>query len=207
MPPDTEDSVPAGDTDLKSFTQEQIDSIVGRAEKRAAREAAKAAQADFLDSLGVDSVETLKDRLDTLATAEDAQRSEADKAVRRAAEAERKAADRIAQAEARLAEARVTSALVAHMDPAVARRLAPTVRVDPDATDDEIEAVIEELRAEVPGLFQPQERATATAPGTTSQNRTRPTGRTTSASEREAVDSWVENWMSRDSGGNSLPLL
>ena len=27
MPPDTEDSVPAGDTDLKSFTQEQIDSI------------------------------------------------------------------------------------------------------------------------------------------------------------------------------------
>src|SRR3990167_691925 len=76
----------SGETAGKTFTQEQLDKLLG---ERAAR-AREAAIADLVKELGFDSADTLKAKAKAAAEAEAAQQTELEKAQKRIADLEKK---------------------------------------------------------------------------------------------------------------------
>lgn len=204
---DTSDSTPTPPPppptqDGKVFTQSQIDSIVGRAENKAAKEA----RASVLDELGMDITEAKRALEEAKAQAE-ARLTNEQRLERKLAEAEAERARVEKEASDALSQARITAALAQHMDMAAIRRIAPTIHVDPDATDEDLQQIVEDLRLEVPGLFTAPAAGSPTPPGTTSQNRQRPAARQTGLSQAETDKAWVDQWVEGSSGGSELPLL
>lgn len=199
---DTSTTTNTLDNDVKTFTQAQIDSIVGRAQSKAAREAQDA----LLGDLGVDDVSQVKKAIEDAKKAEEARLSNEQRLERKLAEAEAKAQQTASAAAAQLKQARVMLALAGHMDRAAAQRIAPTVQVPDDATDEDLERIVEELREEVPGLFTTQ-TPNAQPPGTTSQFRRQPPSKTTSQSSAESAAKWAEQWVGDNDSGSGIPLL
>lgn len=146
----------------KTFTQEDVDRLVGGARVEAKRVAANELAAE----LGC-TVEEAKAKIATASAAEDAAKTEAQR-DREAAAADKARADedRRAAALERFAakvERRLTAAGVDDKALARASRL---VTLDPDADDDAITAEIEALKTDVPGLFTTTEAPAKPAPGT-----------------------------------------
>lgn len=136
----------------KTFTQEDVDRIVGERIARAERDAKKAAQEDLSAKLGGASLDDLLAAHKAQADAENAAKSEAQRlrdeaaAEKAAAEAERAAAAR------ELHDARLYRALTAAgvPDDAVGTINVP---VEVGATVEDIKAAVEELKTKVPALF------------------------------------------------------
>lgn len=210
---DTESSGDAGSTGTesttttapveqsKTLTQSQIDSIIGRAEKKAASDARKS----VIEELGMDVSEAIKLRESTTKAEQDAM-SETEKLTRKNAELEALNTKIQEDAAGVLATARITAALAPHMSMAAIRRIAPTIHVEADATDEDLDLIVEDLREEVPGLFGTPATASP-PPGTSSQNRLRPASKTTGGDEQETLTKWVDTWMGSNSGNQELPLL
>lgn len=135
----------------QTYTKAQLDSILGRASKRAEKEA----QRKLAEQLGMDPVEAA--RLIKAASEKDAAAmSEADRkqadAERREAEAERvKAEAQLARVEAR-AEAKLARM---QLDDDTIDFLLPSLKLTGDEEDDDIVDRIEAARAKVPHLFTP----------------------------------------------------
>jgi hypothetical protein len=150
-----------GGTPPKTFTQEELDRITGRARA----EAKRAAAAELAEALGC-TVDEAKAKIAAASAADDATKSETQKALdaAKAAQAEAEAAKANAAAE-RLA-ARIERKLTAAGVPeATLARAARLLDVDPDADDEAIAAEIETLQSEVPALFTSTGDGTPPPPG------------------------------------------
>ncbi len=133
----------------RTFTQDEVDRMVGRARGEARRTAAT----DLAEELGC-TVDEAKAKIAAAAKVEDDKKTDTDRALEAAT---------TAQAEAERARAEATSdRLTAKLERQLTRAgvddkaLARAVRlldVDPDADDDAITTEIEALQADVPGLF------------------------------------------------------
>jgi hypothetical protein len=151
--------------EAKTFDQDQVNRMIGKEKAKAEAEARKA----FLESYGVSSEKELKAVLDSHKAAEEAKKTELDKAnealeALKSATAAEKAqllqdlhTDRV-----KLALSRVNPALPEDEEKADAalNRLVGMVNVPAGSTVDEITASVKELKEEFPALFAhaPQKR-------------------------------------------------
>lgn len=192
--------IPAAPTDPraaenadKTFTQEQVTAFLTREKdqgERAGKAAVAAALNEKLVAAGLTDVDL--DTAIALAAsaraAEDAQKSEAQRALE-AANTAKADAERIrAEATAELHAAKVTSALTSAgaANVAIAAR---AIDVTPGATPEEIKAAVDKLKTDAPGLF-----ATTAAPG--SDPGTPPGGKPAgqTAKERAAALAEARGW-------------
>lgn len=145
----------------KTFTQAELDKLAGR---RAA-EAKKAAAKEIADQLGV-TVDQAKKIIADAQAADDAKKTDTDRALEAAkaaqAEAEQARADAARERFAAKVERRLTAAGVPEAALARAARL---ITVDPDADDDALAADIDALKADLPALFQPAANDDSSAGG------------------------------------------
>lgn len=155
--------------DVVTFTQADVDRMVGGARVEAKRVAAN----ELANELGC-TVEEAKAKLEALAAAEDATKSEAQKALEAAnaakadADAARAAAaqDRFAaKVERKLIAAGVGKGLDDTKATAALTRAARLLNLDPDADDTAIAAEIEAAKADVPSLFTTEGQASTPPPG------------------------------------------
>lgn len=181
----------------KVLTQSQIDSIVSRAERRAQADARKTIE----ETIGM-KVDDLASFVEQTRKADEQRMSEAELATKRAQEREQAAAKAQADALDLLATTRVTAAMLrSGVDPKAAERLAQTVRVESDATDDEVAAAVEALRDELPALF-----GTATTPVPPTPGRgQRPIPKTTPGDDD--LEAFAERWVAQQGRSSNLPTL
>lgn len=140
----------------KTFTQEQVDAIASRARAEAKRSAAN----DLATELGC-TVAEAKAKIEAAAAADDAVKTEAQRALDAANTAKAEAEAQQAAAKAERLAARVERKLTAAGVPeATLARAARLIDVDPDADDDAIAAEVDTLRTEVPALFTTGDGAT-----------------------------------------------
>lgn len=173
----------------KEYTQSQIDGMMARAQKKAASDARKSIE----DDLGMSVSDFGKFTKDANAAA-DERLTSSERAERKAVEREHIADQRIADADARVSEANVIAALAPHMDRKAINLIAPTLSLPADATDDDVDDLVADLREQVPGLFTSSASSNGEGPGTTSQHRRKQ--RSTQTSEAGAeIDKFVENFM------------
>jgi hypothetical protein len=152
-----------------SFTQADLDRIVGREKAEAKRTAEK----QFAETLGV-TVDEAKAIIAAKNTADDAAKSEAQRALDAATATQAEAVQAKADAVRERFEAKVERALVnagvgsGIEDPAKAAaavtRATRMVTLDTDSDDAAIAAEIEALKADVPGLFTTPTAAGGTPP-------------------------------------------
>lgn len=169
------------DNEPKTFTQEEVDRMVGRARGEAKRSAAS----ELAEQLGC-TVEEAKAKIAAATAADDALKTETQRALDAAtaaqAEAERA---RLAAAAERVAAKVERKLLKAGVDDKALGRAVGLVTVAPDADDDAIDAEIEALKADVPALFTPTAGATPPPAGATPPRPpARPGGDTKTAAER-----------------------
>jgi hypothetical protein len=145
-----------------TFTQKQVDEVAARTRAEAAKQAKKAEQEALTAKLGGRTIEELLALAESAKAAEDAAKTEAQKALDAAqADKAEAAKDRLA-AKVELHSTRVRAALLAAGVPeaGVAAVAVPGVTVD--STPEEITAAVETLKTALPGLFA---TAAATAGG------------------------------------------
>lgn len=150
--PPASDPPAGGDRD-----QNQPDPLaeLGKVEKRARADGHKAAVAEVADQLGC-TVEEAKSLIASVRAAEDAQKSEAQRALEAANQAKAEAEQARSEAAVERVAAKVERRLLAAGVPDTAlARAARMVTVAPDADDDAIAAEIDTLKSEVPALFAP----------------------------------------------------
>ena len=151
------------DNEPKTFTQEEVDRMVGRARGEAKRSAAT----ELAEQLGC-TVDEAKAKIAAVTAADDALKSEAQRALDAANEAKAEATRARAAADAERLAARVERKLAAAgVDPKTLTRATALVAVGPDADDAAIDAEIEALRADVPALFTPTADGTPPPAGVT----------------------------------------
>lgn len=139
------------DAEPKTFTQEEVDRMVGRARGEAKRSAAS----ELAEQLGC-TVEEAKAKIAAVTAADDALKSETQRALDAANEAKAEATRARAAADAERLAAKVERKLAAAgVDPKTLARATALVTVSPDADDDAIEAEVEALKADIPALFTP----------------------------------------------------
>lgn len=165
----------------KTFTQEEVDRMVGRARGEAKRSAAS----ELAEQLGC-TVEEAKAKIAAASAADDALKSEAQKALDAATAAQAEAEKARTAAAAERVAAKVERKLVkAGVDDKALARAAGLVNVAPDADDDAIDAEIEALKADIPALFTPADGTPPPPPGVTPPRPPgRPGGDTKTAAER-----------------------
>lgn len=180
-----------GDEGGRTFTQAELDRIVGRRASESERQASR----KLLEELGVKDAGEAKKLLDAARKAADRDKSETEKATAKAAEQET-----IAQRATReAAEARMQlkidrKLLAAGVKPAKLERLSKTVYVEleDDADDDAIKTAIDDIKTDFPEAFTDdngegeKDRKTGPAPSGRAADGKGPKGNkgTTSALER-----------------------
>lgn len=139
-------------TEPKTFTQEDLDRIVGERIARAERDAKKAAQDALTDKLGGATLEDLLAAHKAQADAEDAAKTEAQRLRDEAAAEKATAAEERAAAARELHDARLYRALTAAGVPDDA---VGTINVDVEvgATVEDIKTAVDALKVKVPALF------------------------------------------------------
>lgn len=154
---------PVDNNEPKTFTQEEVDRMVGRARGEAKRSAAT----ELAEQLGC-TVDEAKAKIAAVAAADDALKSEAQRALDAANEAKADASRAKAEAAADRLAAKVERKLAAAgVDPKTLTRATALVSVPDDADDDAIDAEIEALKADVPALFTPTAGGTPPPAGVT----------------------------------------
>lgn len=157
----------------KTFTQDEVDRIAGQARAEARRTAAN----DLAAQLGC-TVEEAKAAIDAKVAADAANQTEAERLAAEAAadrltaarERDEAARERLAiKVERKLVAAGVGQGITDDADgkkaAAALARAARLVSVEPDATDDDIAAEIDAIKADVPALFTPTTEETPSRPG------------------------------------------
>lgn len=135
-----------------TFTQDQVDKLMGRVRNEG--------RTAVLAELGADSIDTLKERLEAQAAREEAEKSETERARDEAQAARADAEQARAQAAAAQLAVRVDRALIdAGASPATLGHLAKLVDVAPEVDDDTLIQTIDSLRSEVAPLFAQSEGA------------------------------------------------
>lgn len=172
---------PGNENEPKTFTQEEVDRMVGRARGEAKRSAAS----ELAEQLGC-TVEEAKAKIAAATAADDALKTETQRALDAAtaaqAEAERA---RTAAAAERVAAKVERKLLKAGVDDKALGRAVGLVNVAPDADDDTIDTEIEALKVDVPALFTPTASDTKPPAGATPPRPpARPGGDTKTAAER-----------------------
>lgn len=181
-PPPNPDGGGAGGDDGRTFTQADLDRIAGQARTEAKRTAAR----ELAEQLGC-TVEDAKAKIAAAAAAEDAEKTDAQRA-REAADAEKAAAatERAEAARERLAAKVERHLLRAGVDEKALDRAHRLIDVDPDASDDDITTEIEALKADIPALFTPVGTQTPPPSGRSRDARPPAGGQQTGTSEERA---------------------
>lgn len=149
---------PPGGDEERTFTQADVDRLVGRART----EARRTSVTEVAEQLGC-TVDEAKQVLDAVRAADAAQQTDAQRALAAAQDAQAAADQARAEAAAERLAARVERRLLAAGVPDTAlARAARMVDLDPDVDDDAIDTEIDQLKSDVPALFTP-----ATGTGTT----------------------------------------
>ena len=141
---------PAPETQTEGLSQEKVNEIAAKARS----EGQAKAREELLASLGVTDADEAATVIAAHKAAELAKMSDAER-DRTIAAAEREAAerDRREVAEMLLHGKASRKLRQAGLDESLTERLAPTLRLPLDATDDDIAAAVEALKAETPTLF------------------------------------------------------
>lgn len=180
-PPPDGGGAGAGD-EGKTFTQADLDRVAGAARAEAKRAAAR----ELAEQLGC-TVDEAKAKIAAAAAAEDAEKTEAQRA-REAADAEKAAAatERAEAAKERLAAKVERHLLRAGVDEKALDRAHRLIDVTPDASDDDITTEIEALKADIPALFTPVGTQTPPPSGRSRDARPPAGGQQTGTSEERA---------------------
>lgn len=138
----------------KTFTQEEVTAIATR-EKSEGR---AAAIKQLMTDLGITDVEEAKALLAAAKEAEQAKKTEAEKAAEAAAKAEKDAKKATAEAAMERLTARIERKLISNgvpfEDEKKLTRLRDMIKLEPDADDDAVKAAVDDLKKEMPELFQ-----------------------------------------------------
>lgn len=152
----------------KTFTQSEVNRMMAN-EKRDGKRAGKR---ELLDELGFDDVEDLRKKLDAVNDAEDAAKSDAQRAQEEADAEKAKAKKAREDAERERHEARVERAIIkAGGDPDNEKSVSRITRlldIEVGADSDEIAAAVESLKDDMPTLFEtskPSGKEEGTPPG------------------------------------------
>lgn len=190
-----------------TFSQADLDRVAGRARA----EAQRAAQRELAEKLGL-SFDDAKKIIDAHNEAEAKNKTEAerlrDEAAAAKAEADKAKADAAAErfaskVERKLAAAGVGKGLADEEAAKVMARAVRLVNLATDASDDELSAEIDALKADVPGLFA----EAAAAAGGDGKKPTAPSGTTTSGggappkggqAGKSALERGAERWAAKN---------
>lgn len=173
-----------GETVPRTFTQEEVNQIAA-AEKDKARRAAERAHAEaWQEQFGDVKPEDIAARLQAIQEAEEAQKSEAEKALDEANRIKAEAEATAAAAAAELHSTRVQAAiLAANGDPEKAHQVARLVDADKGASVDEIAEAVNKVKTDFPALFG-QKNVPNTDPGNGPASKNGPTDRWAAGRER-----------------------
>lgn len=142
-----------GGASTGGLTQEQVDAIVQARVAAAQRKAKEDAEAALKAKLGDQSLDAVLAAAKAAKDAEDAKKSEADRALE-AANVAKAEAERIqAEAKTELHRSRVTAALVAAGVPEAGLAAITVPGVTVESTPEEIKAAVDGLKKTLPGLF------------------------------------------------------
>ena len=144
---------PDGTPGPVSMSQADLDALIGRRAAEAARQAKKAAEDALTAKLGDRSLDDLIAAAEAARAADDAKKSDADKALEAANTAKAEAAKDRAQAKAELYTTRVHAALLAAGVPEAGVSSVNVPDVTVDSTADEITEAVGKLKTTLPGLF------------------------------------------------------
>lgn len=162
-----------------AFSQEDVDRISGRVRG----ETRATTQREVLAELGFDSIEAAKQANDERVARLEAEKTELQKAQDEALEAKREAENLRAENARNQLQVRVDRALLeAGIPTKTLNHASKLVEVGVDSTDEEIAAVIEALKSEVPQLFATPEDGAPSVPsgapkGGTGGKKTKPTSK------------------------------
>lgn len=190
----------------RTFSQDQVDKLMGKTR----RQAEKAATAKLLETLGVDSLDSVAETLKAQREREEQELNEVEKA-RREAEQARAEADKIrAEAADRTLRADLTVALAQGELNRERVEMALAVAVPHAAsltdTDDPIGETVEWIRAQSPEWFQAQTNGShpSTPPSSQQRTQSQQSGSSDPASQARAK---YEEWKARKGKGPNLPQL
>lgn len=186
-------------TSTKTFSQDVVNSIVARREKKAAKAATEA----LLSELGLGSADDLKKLVQEKRDREEAEKSELDKLRDEAAQARaeaQKARDEAAALNLRSAFSEALAQVLPRERVAAALKLGlPTLMTsDEDEIAGKVEAALEAVKADVPDWFQTQEDDQQKTKGGTPPPPSRTNGQRTTPPTDRALSGY-ERWKAKRS--------